>query len=88
MKKAGDIHAAYEKFVNQFSTWAENRPDIRTVMVIGSRARTVQPADEWLDLDLVFITTDPDRYLLRTDWLDQFGAPPDHFFGTDSRRRR
>lgn len=74
MKKAGDIHAAYEKFVNQFSTWAENRPDIRAVIIIGSRARTVQPADEWSDLDLVFITTDPDRYLLRTDWLDQFGT--------------
>lgn len=74
MKKAKDIHSAYEKLMDQFRNWAENRSDIRTVMVIGSRARTILPADEWSDLDLVFITTDPNYYLSRTDWIDRFGT--------------
>ena len=74
MKIEKNIHAAYEEFVNQFRIWAENRSDIRAVIIIGSRARTVQPADEWSDLDLVLVTTDPDRYLLQTDWLNQFGT--------------
>jgi aminoglycoside 6-adenylyltransferase len=53
--------------------WATRRRDIRTVLVIGSRAQLEAPADEWSDLDVVFTTRSPARYLATTDWLNEIG---------------
>jgi aminoglycoside 6-adenylyltransferase len=52
-------------------SWANARPDIRAMVVIGSRARS--DADEWSDLDVGFFTTDRSRYRASTDWLDEIG---------------
>jgi aminoglycoside 6-adenylyltransferase len=41
----------YEHLTERFVKWAETQPDIHAAMVIGSRARTEWPADEWSDLD-------------------------------------
>ncbi len=51
--------------------WATRRRDIRTVLVIGSRAQLEAPADEWSDLDVVFVTQKPAGYLANTDWLSE-----------------
>ena len=68
--------------------WAEAAPDIRAVLLIGSRTRIDRPADEWSDLDLVLIATDPDRYLDTADWLGQIGTPRVTFVeGTIARTR-
>lgn len=64
---------SYEIIQERFVQWAWSQEDIRTVLVIGSRGRTDHPADEWADLDLVFVTTAPYRYLTRTDWMEQLG---------------
>jgi len=53
--------------------WARKRPDIRAMVVVGSRARADHPADQWSDLDLWIIATDPKPYLSSTDWLADFG---------------
>ena len=53
--------------------WATRRRDIRTVFVIGSRARVDESADEWSDLDVVFTTSSPARYLASTGWLSEIG---------------
>ncbi len=44
-------------------------------MVIGSRARSDHPADEFSDLDLSIFVEDPALYLGSTGWLDQIGTP-------------
>jgi aminoglycoside 6-adenylyltransferase len=62
-----------EHWTERFVRWAEAQPDIRTVIVVGSRARADRPADQWSDLDLILVTRDPKRYLLRTDWLANLG---------------
>lgn len=63
------------KLIERIVSWAEAAPDIRAVMLVGSRARIDRPADEWSDLDLVLIATDPDRYLDGTDWLEPISTP-------------
>jgi aminoglycoside 6-adenylyltransferase len=53
----------------RFVVWARDRPDVRAAVVVGSRARTDHPADEWSDLDIGLAVTHPDRYLSSTDWI-------------------
>ena len=64
---------AYEQLIARFLAWAQARPDIRTALVLGSRARTDRPADEWSDLDILLVVTDPEPYLTTTDWLKNMG---------------
>jgi len=73
--KISRTKASYEQLLERFVKWAEGCPDIRAAVIVGSRARVDQPADEWADLDIIVITTDPDRYLSRTDWLENIGNP-------------
>lgn len=65
----------YDRLLGKIVDWARNEPDIGAMIVVGSRARSIQPADEWSDLDLVITATDPERYLTRTDWLGAIGNP-------------
>ncbi len=62
-----------DELIEQLVAWGEHTPDIRAMVIIGSRARTDVPADEWSDLDLLLVTTDPRRYQDQVDWLEQFG---------------
>lgn len=65
--------AFYKQIEQNFIEFAESRHDIRAAFVIGSRARSDHPADEWSDMDIVFYTTNPNYYLQRQDWLDKIG---------------
>jgi aminoglycoside 6-adenylyltransferase len=67
------VSDCYEQILRRFVAWAESVPDLRAAVVIGSRARTDHPADDWSDLDLVFFTTSPQTYLADTAWLDVLG---------------
>jgi aminoglycoside 6-adenylyltransferase len=69
------IALAYEQLIDRFVAWAQTQPNIRAAIVLGSRARTDRPADEWSDLDLLVVTSDPGRLLSQTDWLEQLGTP-------------
>ncbi len=63
----------YEQLTERFVAWAEDRADIRAAIVVGSRARVDHPVDEWSDLDMLIFATNPEYYLLRTDWLENIG---------------
>jgi aminoglycoside 6-adenylyltransferase len=65
----------YEQLVERFVRWAEDCPEIRAAIVVGSRARVDHPADEWSDLDLLIITTDPQHFISATDWVNNVGKP-------------
>jgi aminoglycoside 6-adenylyltransferase len=69
------ITQAYEQLIARFVAWAETQPGIRAALTVGSRAREDRPADEWSDLDVILIVTDPERYLATTDWLENIGNP-------------
>jgi len=65
----------YEQLVERFARWAKTCSDISAVVIVGSRARVDHPADEWADLDIMVVTTDPERYLSTIDWLENIGKP-------------
>ncbi len=48
---------------------------MRAAVIVGSRARVDHPADEWADLDIMVITTDPERYVSTTNWIENIGNP-------------
>ena len=82
----------YDGLLGRFVEWADGREDLRAAVVIGSRAREHRPADEFSDLDLLLVTTDPGRYLDGAAWTGAFGDPILSFVeGTatgDGRERR
>jgi aminoglycoside 6-adenylyltransferase len=65
--------STYEQLERNFVAWAERQPDVLAAVVVGSRARSERPADDWSDLDLIVFTTDPASYAARTDWLNEIG---------------
>ena len=60
-------------FLEAFSRWARSRPDIEAVALVGSYAR--EAATESSDVDLVILTSGPDRYLRDRSWVSAFGEP-------------
>lgn len=69
------VHEMYERLLHRFVEWAETKSDIRAAIILGSRARTENPADEWADLDIVVITSSPEKYVSSADWLRDIGKP-------------
>jgi len=47
---------------SRIQAWAQSHPALRAVIVVGSRARTEHPADEWSDLDLCLFATDVQQF--------------------------
>lgn len=66
---------AYEQLIERFVAWADTQADVRAALIVGSRAREDRPADEWSDLDVILIVAEPERYLNRTDWMENIGTP-------------
>ncbi len=60
--------------INNFMAWANGVHVVRTAAVVGSRARADRPADQWSDL--VVIVTNPQPFLITTDWLQQNNIAP------------
>jgi aminoglycoside 6-adenylyltransferase len=70
-----ELARAYEAIVQRFVTQARSDATIRAAVVVGSRARTDHPADEWADLDILVWSDDRDRYLDHAAWLAELGDP-------------
>lgn len=69
------VTMAYEDLIARFVQWAQAEDNIRAAFVIGSRARTDHPADEWSDLDVILLADDPEPFWATTDWLHPIGVP-------------
>jgi aminoglycoside 6-adenylyltransferase len=66
---------SYDDLITRFLAWIQTRDDLRAALMLGSRARADRPADEWSDLDLVLVTTDPQLYLDDAARLEPLGRP-------------
>lgn len=64
-----------DDLMDQIAAWAEQRPDVFAVLVVGSYGRANPPPDRWSDLDLVVFVASPAPYLDDGAWLEHFGAP-------------
>jgi aminoglycoside 6-adenylyltransferase len=65
------VGAALERIAG----WAAERPDIHAAVLVGSHARTDEPADEFSDIDVALFVDDPARYVRDATWLRRFGEP-------------
>lgn len=61
-----------DEVVDNAVRWAEDRPDLRGLAMVGSWARGA--ARMTSDVDLVVLTDSPRTYLENDDWLAAFGA--------------
>lgn len=93
MTSKTSVDKLYAHLIERFVKWAETREDIRAAIVVGSRARTEFPADEWSDLDMIVITSNPQHYISTTEWIENIGKPlltfvePTAGSGDDTERR-
>ena len=53
--------------------WAEDRADVHALVLVGSRARTDERADEWSDYDFVVVVDDEIAYLRDDEWIAHLG---------------
>jgi predicted nucleotidyltransferase len=51
--------------------WAEGKPDILGVALVGSYARGKAKIDS--DIDLVFLTLNPKELIDKPEWINEFG---------------
>jgi predicted nucleotidyltransferase len=65
------VTADIQAFLYEVVRWAEARPDMRAVTLVGSYARGAATPES--DVDLVLITTQPEAYLEDADWVRAFG---------------
>ena len=61
-----------EGFLQEFRGWAIRNHEVLGVGIVGSWARGTAKPDS--DLDLILITTLPEKYLETTDWITYFGT--------------
>ena len=67
------IAQGYEQLIRNFVSWAQDQENIRLAFVLGSRARTDHPADQWSDLDLAVVAKDIHPYIEQADWINAIG---------------
>ena len=53
--------------------WAEHRSDVHALVLLGSRARTTAPADQWSDHDFVIVVDDDEPWLRSDAWIAELG---------------
>ena len=51
----------YRDIKQKLCKYAEQDKDMKAVIAIGSSTRSEAPADEFSDLDLIIVTSSPDR---------------------------
>lgn len=86
------VSELYECLIERFVVWAESDSNVRFAVVLGSRSRTDHPADEWADLDIMMVTTNPQFYVGTSEWVAEMGTPIATFIeetsGGDEQERR
>ncbi len=58
----------YDDLIERYTRWAEVEEDVRAALILGSRARTNHPADEWSDLDILAFVRDPEKFVKSEEW--------------------
>lgn len=64
---------SWDELLSALLEWADGTDAVRGVIMVGSRARTDRPADQWSDLDLILVCDD--QGLIDDEgWLDQVAS--------------
>jgi predicted nucleotidyltransferase len=63
-------------FLDAFTAWASDQPDVQAIALVGSYVRGAAREDS--DIDLVILTDQPKKYLDHIEWTDRFGSGEKH----------
>jgi aminoglycoside 6-adenylyltransferase len=63
----------YDALIENLLAWALSSGEIKAAVMVGSRARADRPADEYSELDLALVVSDPELFLTTNRWLDALG---------------
>ncbi len=63
-----------ESLLERIVSWAQADAGTQACLLLGSRARSERPADEWSDTDLILVLDDPDALLADAGWPARFGS--------------
>lgn len=58
----------YDDLIERYTAWAEAAEDVRAALILGSRARSDHPADEWADLDFLVFARNPEQFIQSAEW--------------------
>ena len=58
----------YTELISRHTEWAARTDDVRAALILGSRARSDHPADEWSDLDLLVFAHNIEQFLHSAEW--------------------
>jgi aminoglycoside 6-adenylyltransferase len=64
-----------DEMLDRIRAWAPTRPELRGALLVGSAARSVRPADEHSDLDVILFVDDPDPWVRDAGWVRAIGLP-------------
>jgi aminoglycoside 6-adenylyltransferase len=67
------VKKSYELLEQKLAVWAKSQTAIWAVLVVGSRARSKYPADDWSDLDLMVYVEDKHALIDDSSWMNEFG---------------
>ena len=67
------MNPARDALLGRITAWAKRRDDIRGALLVGSAARSVSPADEHSDLDVVLFVVEPTAWLEDASWVREIG---------------
>jgi aminoglycoside 6-adenylyltransferase len=62
-----------DPIINLVVDWAEERPDVRAVILNSSRANPQAPVDRFSDYDIILVIRDVHPYFESRGWLEAFG---------------
>lgn len=68
------MSAKRDACLRAISRWAQESPIVSALILTGSLARADGTADEWSDLDVEVISSEPPLLLSSEDWLGAFGS--------------
>ncbi|WP_026973366.1 aminoglycoside 6-adenylyltransferase [Aliagarivorans marinus] len=65
----------FKQFEQALLEWGKQQDNIRAIIVVGSHARSYLPADEYSDIDILFVVSNFAPFEQSDTWLAQFGTP-------------
>lgn len=66
---------AREEKLEQIIKWAQNNPDLRTVLLTSSLVNPYAPVDDFSDLDIELVFENKEYYEADNQWISLFGDP-------------
>ena len=64
----------YRVIVDKIIRWGKSSDKLEAALMIGSQARDDHGADEYSDMDVLLVVSDPDYFLFSDEWLAEIGT--------------